>query len=56
MIVDLKVELEEAKQIEEVIRNQLKEKESNCEKLELEIVSLRKELEKFIEQVSKLEV
>lgn len=48
MIVDLKVQLEETKQIEEVIRDHIKAKEFDFEKLELEIVSLRKELEKFI--------
>jgi hypothetical protein len=31
---------------EEVVRSQLKEKEENCEKLKVEIDSLRKELEK----------
>jgi hypothetical protein len=45
-IMNLKVQLEEARRIEEVVRIQLKEKEENCEKLESEIVSLRKELEK----------
>jgi hypothetical protein len=33
--------------VEEVLNNQLKEKEENCEKLEAEIVSLRKELDKL---------
>jgi hypothetical protein len=36
-----------------VMRRQLKEKEENCEKLEDEIVSLRKELEKTIVQLNK---
>jgi hypothetical protein len=39
--------------IEEVVRIQLKEKEENCEKLEDEIVSLRKELEKTIDHLSR---
>jgi hypothetical protein len=39
--------------IEEVVRSQLKEKEENCEKLEAEIVSLRKELEKTTDQLSR---
>jgi hypothetical protein len=45
-IIILKIQLEEAKRIEEVARSQLKENEENCEKLKAEIVSLRKELEK----------
>jgi hypothetical protein len=40
---------QETKMIEEVMRSQLKEKGENCEKLEAEIVSLRKELEKTID-------
>jgi hypothetical protein len=36
-----------------VVRSQLKEKEENCEKLEAEIVSLRKELEKTIDQLNR---
>jgi protein subunit release factor B len=39
--------------IEEVVRSQLKEKEENCEKLEAEIVSLRKELEKTTDQLNR---
>jgi hypothetical protein len=39
--------------IEELVRNQLKEKEENCEKLEAEIISLRKELEKTIDLLSR---
>jgi hypothetical protein len=52
-IIILKTQLEEAKRIEEVVRSQLKEKEENCEKLEAEIVSLRKELEKTIDQLNR---
>jgi hypothetical protein len=44
--MNLKIQLEEEKMIEEVVRIQLKEKEENCEKIESETVSLRKELEK----------
>jgi hypothetical protein len=39
--------------MEEVVRIQLKEKEENCEKLEAEIVSLRKELEKSTAQLNR---
>jgi hypothetical protein len=35
------------------VRSQLKDKEEICEKLEAEIVSLRKELEKKIDQLSR---
>lgn len=48
---DLKVQLEEAKKIE-VIKDQPKAKESDCEKLALEVVSLRKKLEKSFEKLS----
>jgi hypothetical protein len=47
----LKTQLEEVKRIEEVVRIQLKENEQNCKKLEVEIVSLRKELEKTNDQL-----
>jgi hypothetical protein len=35
-----------------VVRSQLKEKEENCENLEVEIVSLRKQIEKTIDQLN----
>jgi capsule polysaccharide export protein KpsE/RkpR len=54
IIIILKTQLEEEKMIEEVVRSQLKEKEENCEKLEAEIVSLRKELEKKIDQLNRI--
>lgn len=41
-IEDLKVHIEEAKNLEEGIRKQLKDKELECEKLENEVFSLRK--------------
>jgi len=44
--MDLKVKLEEAKMIEESLREQLEEKEGMQEELEKEIVSLRRKLEK----------
>jgi hypothetical protein len=47
-IISLKIQLEEAKRTEEVVKSQLKEKEEICEKLEHEIVLLQKELEKSI--------
>jgi len=40
--ITLKTQLEEEKQIEKVVRIQLKEKEENCRKLKDEIISLRK--------------
>jgi hypothetical protein len=43
----LKVELEEAKKIEEILKQQLSEKEARCEALEEEIVKTRKEMQKF---------
>ena len=43
----LKVELEEAKKIEDILRQQLTKNKIRCEKLEEEVVSVRKELEKF---------
>jgi chromosome segregation ATPase len=46
IINDLKTQLQEAKRIEEVISKQLNEKQQDCEKLEAEIVFLKRELEK----------
>jgi chromosome segregation ATPase len=43
----LKVELEEAKKIEDILKQQLSEKKVRCEVLEEEIVKTRKEMEKF---------
>jgi hypothetical protein len=43
----IKLELEESKKKEDVLRKQLTESETRCEKLEEEIVTVRKELEKF---------
>jgi hypothetical protein len=43
----LKVELEEAKKIEDILKQQLAEKKVRCEALEEEVVKTRKELEKF---------
>ena len=43
----LKVELEEAKKISDVLKEQLSQKKMRCESLEEEIVKSRKELEKF---------
>ena len=43
----LKVELEEAKKIEDILKQQLSEKKAKCEALEKEVVKTRKELEKF---------
>jgi len=46
MIMNLKIQVEEAKRTEEALKNQLEEKEKIKETLEEEIVSLRKELHK----------
>jgi hypothetical protein len=43
----LKVELEEAKKIEDILKQQLSENKVRCEDLEEEIVKTRKEMEKF---------
>jgi hypothetical protein len=43
----LKVELEETKKIEDILKQQLSEKKLRCEALEEEIVNTRKEMEKF---------
>jgi hypothetical protein len=44
-IVHLKTQIEEAKRIEEILKNQINEKEESCCKLESEIVDLRKKVE-----------
>ena len=44
--LDLKTQLEEAKRIEEALRNQSEEKEVTNQKHEFEIVNLRKKIEK----------
>jgi hypothetical protein len=41
------VELEEAKKIEDILKQQLSEKKARCEALEEEVVKTRKEMEKF---------
>jgi chromosomal replication initiation ATPase DnaA len=45
-IIRVKIQLEEAKMVEEVVRIHLKKKEENYKELESTIVSSRKELEK----------
>ena len=42
----MKTQLEEAKRIKEVLQIQLNEKEESCHKLEMEVVDLRKKVEK----------
>jgi hypothetical protein len=44
-IIYLKTQIEEAKRIEELLKNQINEKEESCCKLEAEIVDLRKKVE-----------
>lgn len=46
MIIDLKIQLEEAKRIEEFLTERLLSKDKDYEKLEVEIVSLSKVLDK----------
>ena len=43
---DLKTHLEESKRIEEILKDQLEEKEQAIQKLEMEVVGLRKKGEK----------
>jgi hypothetical protein len=43
----LKVELEEARKIEDILKHHLSEKKARCEALEEEVVKTRKEMEKF---------
>jgi hypothetical protein len=43
----LKVKLEEDKNIEDILKQQLKEAETKGEKLEAEVVTVRKNLENF---------
>jgi hypothetical protein len=38
----LKIQLEEDKRIEELLKNQVNEKEESCHKLEAEVVELRR--------------
>jgi uncharacterized protein YydD (DUF2326 family) len=44
-IVHFKTQIEEAKRIEELLKNQINEKEDSCCKLDNEIVDLRKKVE-----------
>jgi hypothetical protein len=43
-IVHLKTQIEEAKRIEELLKNQINEKEESCCKIEDEIVDLKKKV------------
>jgi hypothetical protein len=45
-IVHLKTKIEEAERVEELLKNQINEKEESCHKLEVEVVDLRKKVEK----------
>ena len=47
----LKIQLEEAKSIEDVMKLQLEEKEKENQRLEMEIVGLRKKIEKSKDRV-----
>ena len=46
IIVDLKAQLQESKRIEKILSKRFNDKDQNCEKLEAEIVLLRRKLEK----------
>jgi hypothetical protein len=45
-IIHLKTQIEEAKRVEELLKDQINEKEESCHKLEDEFVDLRKKVEK----------
>jgi hypothetical protein len=45
----LKIELEEEKKIEYIMKQQLSEKKERCKALEEEVVKIKKEMEKFKE-------
>jgi hypothetical protein len=45
-IIHLKTQIEEAKRVEELLKNQINEKEESFHKLEVEVVDLRKKVEK----------
>jgi predicted nucleic acid-binding Zn-ribbon protein len=47
-IIHLKTQIEEAKRVEELLKNQINENEESCDNLEDEIVDLRKKVEKSI--------
>jgi hypothetical protein len=49
--VNLKIQIEEAKRREEVVRNQLEKKEESYHELEAEVVNLRKNVEKSDTQI-----
>jgi uncharacterized protein YydD (DUF2326 family) len=45
-IIHLKTQIEESKRLEELLKDQINEKEDSCHKLEAEVVDLRKKVEK----------
>jgi hypothetical protein len=46
IIVHIKTQIEEAKRVEELLKNQINEKEESCHKLEVEVVDLIKKVER----------
>jgi hypothetical protein len=44
--VNINIQIEESKRLEELLMNQVNEKEESCHKLEIEVVDLRKKVEK----------
>jgi hypothetical protein len=55
-IISLKIQLEEAKRIEEVMKIQMMKKEEDCEKLEEEVILLRVEVDKLNKKLKKSSV
>jgi septal ring factor EnvC (AmiA/AmiB activator) len=54
-IIALKIELEEAKRIEEVMKSQIMKKEEEIENLEEEVVTLRVKIDKLNKKVEEIE-
>jgi hypothetical protein len=54
-IITLKIHLEEAKRIEEVMKSQIMKKEEEVEKLEEEVVTLRSKIVKLNKNVEEIE-
>jgi FtsZ-binding cell division protein ZapB len=45
-IIHLKTQIEEAKRVEEILKNQINEKKESCDNLESEVFDLRKKVDK----------
>jgi hypothetical protein len=55
-IVHLKTQIEESKRVEELLKDQINEKEESCHKLEAKIVDLRKKVEKSNKFLNSLKI